>query len=232
MQRLALLLIFSGNVMAQSSSLYLVSTEEPATTPPMVNGVPDRLSPALSQASLLAVRLPPPRAFTVHDLVTIIVRESTEADSEAELEATKDYKLSGAVTAWPGVRGLDDLFDLFLKQGLEENPTLSVSANKDFQGEGSYNRRDTFTSRVTARIIDIKPNGTMVLEARKFIKSDKESMDMVLTGTCRQEDIAADNTVLSTQLYDLNLTKEHSGELRKATKKGFLSQLFDTIFAF
>lgn len=223
-----------GPVLAQSSSLYVnppAATNSPA---PTANpGRPaDRLSPAIAEVSLTAARTPEPRKFGVHDLVTIIVRESTQADSEATLEAKKDAKYDGSVESFPDIRLFQEFTDTILRSGLQDKPKLQLAYKSDFKGDGSYARRDSLTARITARILDIKPNGTMVLEARKYIASDKETMNMILTGTCRKEDITADNTVLSTQLYDLVLQKEHSGELRDASRKGILSKLLDGIFAF
>ena len=52
----------------------------------------------------------------------------------------------------------------------------------------------------TAEVLDVKPNGTLVLQARKRIKTDDEEQVFVLSGTCRAEDITADNTILKTAL--------------------------------
>ena len=49
----------------------------------------DRLSPHIAKASIVAVRGPEPRHFAVHDLITVIVRESIENESESELETEK-----------------------------------------------------------------------------------------------------------------------------------------------
>jgi flagellar L-ring protein precursor FlgH len=111
-------------------------------------------------------------------------------------------------------------------------PTVDLNYSNEFSGDGKYDRRDTFTARIQARIIDIKPNGNLVLEARKMVQSDKESMEIVMTGTARPDDVTTANTLLSTQLYDLNLVKKHTGELRQATKKGPLTKLFEILFPF
>lgn len=216
----------------QSSSLYVEESAAPAITRSQAHGGrPDRLSPALAAVSFSTVNPPEQRFFATHDLVTIIVRESTEAESESTLDTTKDASFDGGIEAWPGFRGLDDVWDLFVKTDLKANPRLAANFKKQFNGDGEYERTDTFTTRLTARVIDVKPNGTLVLEARKYIKSDKEELDMVLTGTCRAEDVKADNTVLSTQLYDLRLNKDHKGELKNTTKKGILTKIFDVLFA-
>lgn len=218
---------------AQSSSLFVGEMPPPPPQRVPVNGQPvDRLAPAIADVSFVAVRIPEPKRFAVQDLVTIIVRESTENDSDAKLDTKKDTSYSGEVSSFPDIRVLQQFTDLFLKSGLQDKPKLGMSYKNDFKADASVGRKDSFTTRVTARVIDVRPNGTLVLEARKYIKTDEETLDLVLTGTCRKEDVTADNTVLSTQLYDLVLHKQHTGELREAAKKGWISKVLNGLFAF
>jgi len=220
---------------AQSSSLYIVQ-DNSAPADSIANSTTDAsyaLSPAVSRVSLAAVRLPEPRAFSIHDLITIIVRESTTSDSESSLDTEKKTKLTGKISAFPNLQ-LRDLLNFQLRPSDmdEGQPAVDIISSTKFEGDGEYERKDTFITRITARIIDIKPNGTLVLEARKFIQSDKESLSMLLTGTCRKQDVTVDNTILSTQIYDLNLVKNHQGELRSASKKGVLTKFFEILFNF
>lgn len=231
-----LMSVMSTSLMAQTSSLYVQENDRPVAQPQARSMDPNQqvewLSPEVAKVSFTAVRMPPPRVVAVHDLITIVVREATEADSSSSLETKKQFDKSAEVTNFPQIRGLDEFLGLISATDITENPKLGVNAKDNYKGEGDYNRSDTFTSRITARVIDVKPNGTLVLEARKFIKSDKETMEMMLTGTARVRDIAVDNTILSTQLYDLHLEKTHSGDLRKASKKGLFTKIFEAIFNF
>jgi flagellar L-ring protein precursor FlgH len=194
---------------------------------------PHRLSPAVRDSSLAAVRVPERREFAVNDLVTIIIRESSETDFNASLETEKSSEHSGEIAEFPRLT-LKDLADLQVRSNQFEqgNPQLDVQSESEFEGEGDYSRSEEMTGRLTARIIDVKPNGTLVVEAKKFMKSDEETLNITLTGTCRAEDITADNTVLSTQLYDLHLAKTHDGALRESTDKGLFTEILDFIFNF
>jgi flagellar L-ring protein precursor FlgH len=218
---------------AQSSSLYVEAQAKPPARYETINGVADRLSPYVAQASIAAVRLPEPHQFTINDLVTIIVRESIEAESDSELTTEKDASVKGLISAFPNLN-VKDLINLQLDRATMDggNPEVDITLGNQFEGEGEYERSDSFTTRLTSRIIDIKPNGTLVLEARKFIQSDDETVNIILTGTARKEDVTADNTILSTQIYDLQLVKKHSGELRKASKKGLVTKFFEMLFNF
>jgi len=221
-----------GGLRAQSSSLFVENEGHPMQQA-ATNNIADRLSPQISRMSITAVRPPQPRQLATHDLITIIVRESIENESESDIETSKDFTLKGLLSAFPNLR-LKDLADFQLGQSSlnDGRPEVNLKVTNDFEGEGDYQRKDSFTTRITARVIDIKPNGSLVLEARKFIQSDNESVNIILTGTCRKEDVTPDNTILSTQIYDLRLDKQHTGELRNAVKKGFLTKLFEFIFNF
>lgn len=216
---------------AQSSSLYARKTKVPAPKPVTgPDGRFDRLSPAIARVSLSAVPLPEPRGYALHDLVTVIIRESIENDSTATTETKKSVSVDGKVTSFPSISSMLQLSPRTSET--TNNPTVGLEMDTDFTGEGSRKRTDSFTTRLTARIIDIKPNGTLILEARKRIQDDSEDVILVLTGTCRKEDITSNNTILSTQIYDLFLRKQTAGEMKKASEKGFLTKALDAIFNF
>ena len=84
------------------------------------------------------------------------------------------------------------------------------------------NRADTFTGRITAEVVDVKPNGTLILQATETIKTDEEEQRVTLIGTCRVEDITADNSVLSNQLYDLTSVSSIKGAVKDTTHPGNL----------
>lgn len=192
---------------------------------------PDRLSSQIGRVSLMSVGRPEPRRYAVNDLVTIVVRESASNDSRASTSTEKEMEIEGEITDLPR---LDDLIALQLRQNQFNGggPRVGMGFERSFEGDGAVSRTDSVTTRITARILDIKPNGLLVLEARRFIRTDDETVKLILTGTGRAEDIALDNTILSTSLYDLHLVKEHTGEIRNANKKGWLTRLFETIFHF
>ena len=107
-----------------------------------------------------------------------------------------------------------------------------MTGKREFKGEGTVDRSDRILTRLTAEVLDVKPNGTMVLQARGRTKHDEEEQEFVLSGICRADDITADNTVLSSQLFDLSLEKRTRGDVRSATKRGWGGKLLDAISPF
>lgn len=187
-----------------------------------------QLSPAIAAASFTAVVAPEPQTFAVHDLVSIIIREETRTDFSSSLETTKESAHEGEIAEFPRLT-LSDLLDTTLVPNTFPDGTvkLDLQASREFTGEGDYSNRQTMSARIQATILDVKPNGTVVLEARKSVRSDEEAYTLVAIGVCRVDDITADNTILSTQLADLFVEKQHEGHLKKAAEKGPLTNLFD-----
>lgn len=163
-----------------------------------------------------------------HDLVTIIVREESEFKSEGTTDVKREVALDAKI---------EQFIKLALGEGLgqavgQTTPEVKLSGNRSFKGEGTIDRSDSFVTRITAEVVDVKPNGTLVLQARSRIKTDDEEQLLVLSGTCRAEDVSADNSVLSTQLFDKDLTKNHKGPVRDSTKRGWVSKLLDALNPF
>ena len=193
------------------------------------SGRPDP-SAELQGVSLYAVRPPEPREFKVHDLVTIIVNQSSKIEHDQSLETEKDVTNNWGIDAFPDLRGV---WELTLNGGSTENaPELDTFGRREFQGDGEYEREDRITTRITAEVIDVKPNGLLLLEARTTIVTDKEEQTMVISGTCRGDDVTDLNTIQSTQLADLRLFTQNAGELRDANEKGILTKVLEAFFAF
>ncbi|MEO0515082.1 MAG: flagellar basal body L-ring protein FlgH [Planctomycetota bacterium] len=189
------------------------------------------LSPAIASKSFMAVSAPEPRRFAIYDLVTIIIREDTQTTFSSSLETEKESEWTGEIAEFPRFN-LSDLLDLQVVPNTFPNGTvkLDVSADSSFEGEGDYANKQSMTARIQATIIDVKPNGNVVIEARKSVRSDDEHYTLVATGICRVDDIGVDNSVLSTQIADLFIDKQHDGHLKKAADKGFLTEVMDFLF--
>lgn len=182
--------------------------------------------------ALFAVQDPEPRAFAVHDLVTIVVSETSRSNSVADSRADKQYEMSAAVDAWISMDPTSFGSGFASPLDTTSLPAVGASADKNFRGRGNYSRRDDFTARVTAEIVEVRPNGTLVLEARREIVNDGESQVIVLSGVCRPEDVDGSNQVLSQRVADAVIKKTTTGQLRDTSEKGVLAKLLDAIFAF
>jgi flagellar L-ring protein FlgH len=211
----------STQVLMQSSSgsLLLASLPQQAT--------PNDKTPAYS---LIAVGEQQPKVLKKHDLVTIIVQEVSQFESKGTTDLQKSADFDAKVDQWISLR----LAALSVHgTGQATNPVeTKLEATRDFNGNADVDRSDTFTLRLEAEVIDVKPNGTMVVQAKKHIKTDEEDQQIILTGTCRVQDVDSSNSVLSTALHDLDLQKVTKGAVRDTTKRGLIPRLLDFINPF
>ncbi len=210
---------------ASGQSLFLVhdhrAAEAPGVSRPVI---------AASQASLLWVPEPEPRVFQKHDIITIVIDEVSTQTSSQTLETERDSRTRASLNS---IVDLMNLLELRLQQADTRNVSLiDFNGRRNFTGEGDYERKDRFSARITATVLEVKPNGTLVLEASKRIAKDTEIQTIVLSGVVREEDITRQNTVLSSQMANLDITSHHEGQVRDAAKKGFITEVLDALFAF
>ena len=185
-------------------------------------------NPVLEKYSLTAVKVKPPRKFIVHDLVTIIIREQRKYESDGALETKKKFDLKATVGAFLKV---DDGL-LGASTFPNGKPDLDFKFINNVKNESDKEREDRFTTRITASVIDIKPNGNLVLEARARVMFDNEVSVVTLTGTARHVDVTPDNTILSTQLANKDIVVHNAGAVRDGSSRGWITRLLDVLKPF
>src|SRR5258708_35493546 len=172
----------------------------------------------------MAVAQEKPRVIKKHDLVTIIVREESQSSSTGTTDLKKNSDIDAKIDAYVKL----NLKKLSLDaKNPATSPEIKAEFSRNFKGDATVDRSDTLTARIGAEVLDVKPNGTLVLQARKRIKTDEEEQEFILTGVCRAEDVGPDNTVLSNTLNDLDVRKGTKGAARDTTKRGWIPRLLD-----
>lgn len=218
---------------AQTSSIRLrearttESRTEPQTGNPRVPDTPPG-NPLLEGHSFSAVKVKPPRQFRVHDLITIIIREQRKYESESELESEKEFKIRSTLDAFLKI---DDC-RLGASTFPDGKPNIDYKFNSELKNEAEKDREDRLVTRITASIIDIKPNGNLVLEAKARVRFDDEDSSVTLLGVARSGDVNPDNTILSTQLADKEIIVHNTGAVRDGSRRGWIPRLLDTIRPF
>lgn len=223
--RFALFATFAFTSCSLAQSLFLL----PPPAAPIGDVVVDPAAEVYAY-SLVSVQPPKPKSVKVHDLVTIIVDQSSKQEAEQSLQADKKYDVSADVGP------LIDFMELLEARLVGGNssgvPLVNAGYDNKFDGSGTFERTDRFTAKIQAEIIDVKPNGTLVVEARQHIAKGREVQTIVLSGKCRLEDVTDSNTLFSYQLADLTLVTTQEGQVDKAGKKGLIPRVLETLFAF
>jgi len=164
-----------------------------------------------------------PKKYRPGDLITIIVRERRKFEAEADLDRKRRFKVKSELDAFIKATG-GGIGAAAFRRG---KPTIDYKFDQQTKNEGETNREDAMTTRLTGKIIDVKPNGLLVVEARARVAHDEEISEITFTGNCRKEDVTADNTILSTQMADKNIVVHNEGALRAAASRGWIPKLLD-----
>lgn len=159
-------------------------------------------------------------ARQVGDVLTIKVAESSSVDNKAKRDLSKETERS---TSFNGEIGnIADIGDY----GMEASSGNGLSSKADYKDERS------FIDSVTVVVIDILPNGNLVVmgSRERDIAGDIQTIE--ISGIVRPSDIAYDNTIKSEQVADFHLTTKNKGVSAPYTKPGWLGTILDLIWPF
>ncbi|WP_439653921.1 flagellar basal body L-ring protein FlgH [Selenomonas ruminis] len=154
------------------------------------------------------------KARQVGDILTIVISEST---SLSATKASSNSK-SGNVSLSAGV----GIFD-FLK-------AASASGSDSFKANGSATSKNTTSGNVTVTVVDVQPNGNMTVEGTQSIWQNRNEHKITFRGVCRQDDVSANNTIMSTKIADATVKFDGKGPLNSKQRQGILTQVFNFLF--
>jgi len=174
--------------------------------------------PALSESlwtdrskSMVADR----RANKVGDILTIIVAESAISSSQAKTDVSKKNDLSSDAGIGPLLRNL---------------PAIGFSGSEGSSATGSTSRSNSFVTRMTVTVTKVLPNGNLEIQGTRDVQTNKEKQTITLTGTVRQDDVASDNTIMSTYIADAKIIHVGTGPIGSRMKEGLITKIFKILF--
>ncbi len=171
------------------------------------------------------------RARRLNDLVTVLIMESVSGSKKAETSTKRDSSMDAAVEKFFGIPlnlNLDNLYG----KGNTFDPSVKGSSQSAFKGSGETKREGSVRGTITARVVDVLPNGNLVIESRKEITVNFEKQVLVLQGIIRPEDISPQNTIESTRIADAKIFLVGEGVVDLNQKPGWLSILLKKIWPF
>lgn len=154
------------------------------------------------------------RAHAVGDTVTILISESSTAARTGN--ATNSKSGSDSLNAGTGIFH-------FLA-------AASAGSSDAFTAKGALTNTNTVSGKLTVQIIEVKPNGNLVISGTQSINQNGEEQKITITGTIRQDDIASDNTVISSNVADAKLKIDGNGPIANKQREGILTQIFNFVF--
>ncbi|ACI20513.1 MULTISPECIES: flagellar basal body L-ring protein FlgH [Thermodesulfovibrio] len=177
------------------------------------------------------------KARRVNDLVTILINESTSAQKTASTTASRDSSTNYGLDTFFGMNTDFNIHNLplingFYKAGNVFSPSVKGSATSDFKGDGDTARTGKITGTITAKVVEVLPNGNLVIESRKEVIVNNEKEILVLRGIIRPDDISQSNTILSQYVADAQIYLVGEGTLGDKQSQGWLVRFLDKIWPF
>jgi flagellar L-ring protein FlgH len=148
------------------------------------------------------------RALRVGDNLTVIVTELTTAAADARTTADKAGAVNGSASWRP------------------TNPKQAAfSINDTFNGGGTIERSGQLKARLTVVVQAVERDGMLRVKGQQIMVINHDRQRLSVEGRVRPQDIAADNTVLSTRLSDAHISYTGAGVLAENERPGLFTRL-------
>ena len=167
------------------------------------------------------------KARHIGDLLTIRIVENSNVEKDASRTAAKSYSISGSASA--GHPQIDSQAIAWTNAVL---PKFGLTASRDFSGAGGVENTDKFESYITVRVTDVLPNGNLLIEGTRTLTLKDDTVEMLLSGAVRVQDISNENVIDSTKIADAVIRYTSAGSLDKTAKKGLVPRFIDWVNPF
>ncbi len=176
-----------------------------------------------SSVSMLADK----RAHAVGDILTIVVQENHTASKDNTTKTARSSDIDASISSFLYPAGASGLLT---KNG--QLPAMKMGSKTDFSGGGQINNSETITSQIAVKVVDVLPNGNLVVEGTHQTAFANETQTAVLRGTVRSEDVQSNNTVFSYNVADATIRYTSKGAVSDAQKKGWFTKVWDKLAPF
>ena len=164
------------------------------------------------------------KARNVSDILTIQINESSTASNSANTSTKKEGDVSAKA---PSLGGLEKG-----ASALNFANLLSGASALNFAGQGSTSRTGQLQAYVSARVVQVYPNGDLGIEGVKEVTINRERQILRIRGVVRPRDVTPNNVVNSTSIASMEVVFDGKGIVSDANKPGFLFRLLQWITPF
>lgn len=177
----------------------------------------------VEQHSWLYVPPAPVRELQINDLITVIVNQSQQSVSEGEISRIRQSNIDARLRDWIELNG----FGIKLAPQTSGDPRARASLDGQLRTNAEIETNSQVQFKITATVVDIRPNGNLVLEAHGQVRDNDEVWEASLSGIVRREDVLPDNTVKSEKVAELMVHKRETGHINDAYRRGWALKLYD-----
>tara|TARA_R110002111_G_scaffold107056_2_gene165514 strand:+ start:97550 stop:98494 length:945 start_codon:yes stop_codon:yes gene_type:complete len=183
--------------------------------------------PLIRDYSLIYVPAAEPIVVKMHDIISILVDEKSSVTVDSRFNRNRTETLKAELKEFMRIDEAGNLAPAALN-----SPKIDAQLQGRLQSTGQLADREGIQYRIAAIVVDIRPNGNLILEARKSIRTNHDVWEYRLTGEIRSKDVNRDNTALSENIANLDIVKHQRGKVYQSTKRPWGVVLYDWFFPF
>jgi flagellar L-ring protein FlgH len=197
--------------------------EFPVTVAPQVASTDGSVFPSATSGSLYEPR----RDWRPGDLVTINIVTSATAANNDNASLSRKGTINNTLTSFMGVPLTFGSF-----KGTPFSPNINTSSDQEYTGAGAATASNDVTGQVEAVITHIDPNGTLALAGRTNVNINGNVTSIVVTGYASPDDIAANTTISSNNVADMNVQYVGNGPINDAHQVPWLQQILSKVWPY
>jgi flagellar L-ring protein precursor FlgH len=167
------------------------------------------------------------KAHAIGDILTVVINENNGA---TRANGTKTHKTTSANTGITSFLYGPSASGLLTKGG--NYPALKYNSDSEFDGGGTIGNTETINAQMAVRVIDVLPNGNLVIEGTLRTAFSGEKQDAIVRGTVRPDDISSSNTLLSYNIADATIQFLSKGTISDNQSKGWFTRIWDKLSPF
>lgn len=149
------------------------------------------------------------RAMRPHDLISVIVDENLAASTDGTVKNSRASNASSQISSLFG--------NLHAGNALQNLVNQNSSSGLNAQGTSATN--SSLSTILGGHVIEVLPNGMLVIEAVRQVEFSQQTQTIVLHGVVRPEDISQQNQIRSTAISSLELEVRGKGIITDYTHR-------------
>lgn len=157
------------------------------------------------------------RARHEGDIITVVLRERTQASKNAKTESKKDSNVAFEPI---NIAGRNASIGGNLLQ-------FGSSSNQDFKGDAKANQSNSLVGDISVNVLQVLANGNLVIRGEKWLTLNTGKEYIRLTGVIRPQDVDVNNTVESTKIANARIEYSGTGAQHHGQSPGWLSRFFN-----
>jgi flagellar L-ring protein FlgH len=170
-----------------------------------------------------------PRAAKTGDILTVNIA----IGDQAKIANTTSRSTAASENAGlPNFLGLESLLPGVLPDEVDPSSLVNLNSDSTSTGTGSVDRSESISLTVAAVVVQVMPNGNLVIQGQQEVRVNNEVRVLLVSGVVRPEDIASSNTIRHTQIAEARISYGGRGQITDVQQPRYGQQFFDIIWPF